>query len=119
MNRLFVIRNYETDEPLSYYLTDNPYACHDILYDIDCNREEYTESEIDHWENTFVKRCQEEGIKLKRITEEVSYTRQIQDSDPASSLFYIARLTPFPEIQCDIMISSTGCLTYLRKWIMI
>ena len=40
MNNLFIVKDYETGEPLSYYLTNNVYECKAIMEMIDRAQDE-------------------------------------------------------------------------------
>ena len=87
LEELFVINDYETNEPMVFYLTDDLNGCFQALSDVDSIYEFYekdnkemikrlgraTVSELanikfeNHWLVAFERLCELKGIKIQRV----------------------------------------------------
>ena len=65
MNELFIINDYDTKQPMMYYLTDNAYECKKVLEDIDALDKGEEIFITYHWLEIFEKECANRGIKIK------------------------------------------------------
>lgn len=61
MEELFIVKDYENNEPTYYYLTDNAEKCIRIFNNID------NEMDFEERVKTFEKCCEFENVKIKDI----------------------------------------------------
>lgn len=67
MKELFIITDYDTGEPMLYFLTDDAKKCNEILYEVDMMEDK------DDWVSLFKEECEKQGVKLEHFENTVVY----------------------------------------------
>ena len=70
--QLFIIRDYETHEPIIYYITDNASRCHDVMSDVEDTYEDddtqlAKEKFGDSWITAFENECKRRNIYIELV----------------------------------------------------
>ena len=76
--QLFTIYDYETNEVMYQYLTNDADKCREILGKVDDVSEEenpelYDEKYIEGWQAAFEAECERQGVVLEKFEYEASY----------------------------------------------